>query len=134
MHVPSRKQVENRKSSKRAPKISVTSAPTATKATYLLQHAIDLVLVVELEHLGGLVGSDLFTVQQKAEAARLNALALRVRVKDLLHARRPLDFEKRLFSGLRAGGTGREKEKCTVSGKKREVTEDTRAFAARVTS
>jgi hypothetical protein len=57
-------------------------------------------LVIELEHFGSLIGANFFTIQQEAETAGLNALALSVRVKHLLHFRRLFDFEKGLFTSL----------------------------------
>jgi hypothetical protein len=57
-------------------------------------------LVVEFEHFWCLFGSNFLAIQQKAETASLNSLALRVCVKDFLHSRGFLDLEKGLLSRL----------------------------------
>ena len=76
-------------------------------ARTLLEHAVDLVLILEIERLWCAVGVDALAIQEEPERVLVHALALRVRVEDLLHARRLLDFEE----GLRAhmgGETGRD--------------------------
>ena len=69
--------------------------------TRLRQHAIDLIFVLQLEHLRGSVRVNALAVQQEAETRRLDSLARGVVVKDLLQLRRLLDLEEGFFSGLR---------------------------------
>ena len=74
-------------------------------ARTLLEHAVDLVLILEIERLWCAVRVDALAIQEESQRVLVHALALRVRVEHLLHARRLLDFEE----GLRFAHMGRAK-------------------------
>ena len=66
----------------------------------LLQHTIDLILILQFERFGRVPLGDTFSVQQKAERVGLHALALGVVGKYFGHFGGLFDFEEGLFSGL----------------------------------
>lgn len=68
--------------------------------TRLFEHAINLILIIQFQHFGCLIGFNAFAVQQETKRCRLHALALRVGFKDLGHFGRFLDFEKGFFASL----------------------------------
>ena len=76
--------------------------------TRLLQHAVNLILVVQFQHFGRVCGFNAFPVQQESKRGSLNSLSLGVRVKDLLHFGTLLDLEEAFFSGLCCCGGGEE--------------------------
>lgn len=63
------------------------------RPSHLREHAVDLVLVLELEHLGCLFSLDAISVEQKSEAAGVDALSLGVRPEYLLHLGGLLDLK-----------------------------------------
>jgi hypothetical protein len=66
----------------------------------LFQYTVNLILIFQLQHLGGLISLNAFPIQQKAKTSYLYTLALRVSLKDLGHLSRLLDLEERLFARL----------------------------------
>ena len=66
----------------------------------LLEHAVNLILVVQLEGLGRVVRVDPLPVQEEPEGPDVDALALRVRVHHLGHLRGLFYFEERLLASL----------------------------------
>jgi hypothetical protein len=81
--------------------LAVVAAAVAAATPGLLDHAINLILIIQFEHLGCLVGLNTLTIEQKAQRGYLDALALRVGFEYLGHFRGFLDFEKRFFARLR---------------------------------
>ena len=79
-------------------------------ATGLLEHAVDLVLVVEVEGLGSGVGGDALSVEEEAEGREVDALAGGVGVEDLLHLGGLLYLEEGFLAGLREKGGERREE------------------------
>lgn len=69
-------------------------------AARLFKHAINLILIVQLEHLRRLIRLNTFPIQEETEGTGLNTLSLRIGFKDLLHLCRLLDLEKGFFTGL----------------------------------
>jgi hypothetical protein len=76
--------------------------------TSLLEHAIDLVLIIKLQHLWSGILINAFSIQQETQGSRLNALALCVGLKDLGHFGRLFDLEKGLFARLQKRKSDRE--------------------------
>ena len=83
----------------RYPSLSTTTAHLVHSSS-LLEQAINLVLVFQLEHLGRLVFFNALAVQQESKRADLNTAARRIRLENLLHLGRLFDLEESLFSGL----------------------------------
>jgi hypothetical protein len=69
-------------------------------ATGLLEHTINLILIIQFQHLGCLIVQDALSIQQETQACRLHALALGIRLEYLGHFGRFLDFEKGFFTSL----------------------------------
>lgn len=74
--------------------------------SHLREHAVDLVLVLEFEHLGRLIALDAISVEQKSEAAGVHALSLGVRSEYLLHLGGLLDLKPEFGEGQRADENG----------------------------
>ena len=70
------------------------------RPTDLLQDGIDLVPILELEHLGGLVVGHALAVEEEAEGGLGDALALGVGLEDLAHLGGLLDLELGLLAVL----------------------------------
>ena len=70
------------------------------RPTDLLQDGIDLVSILELEHLGGLVVIHTLAVEEEAEGGLGDALALGVGLEDLAHLGGLLDLELGLLAVL----------------------------------
>ena len=70
------------------------------RPTDLLQDGIDLVPILELEHLGGLVVGHALAVEEEAEGGLGDALALGVGLEDLAHLGGLLDLELSLLTVL----------------------------------
>jgi hypothetical protein len=68
--------------------------------TRLFKHTINLILIVEFQHLGSRVFVNALTIEHETERRCLHTFALSVRVEDLGHLGRFLDLEKRLFPSL----------------------------------
>ena len=78
----------------------VTASNSFLATTSLLQHAINLILIVQFEHFGCLIAINAVTIEHKAQGRALNTLACRVGFKDFGHFGRLFDFEKRFFARL----------------------------------
>lgn len=74
----------------------------------LFKHTINLILIIEFQHLGGRVFVDALAIEHETERCCLHAFALSVRVEDLGHLGRFLDLEKRLFPSLTADDEKRQ--------------------------
>ena len=70
------------------------------RPTDLLQDGIDLVSILELEHLGGLVVIHTLAVEEEAEGGLGDALALGVGLEDFAHLGGLLDLELGLLAVL----------------------------------
>ena len=70
------------------------------RTTDLLQDSVDLIPILELEHLGGLVVIDALTIEEEAEGLLGDALALGVGLEDLAHLGGLLDLELGLLTVL----------------------------------
>jgi hypothetical protein len=78
-----------------------TAETILIRASHLLQHAVDLVPVLELEHFGSLIALDDVPVQDEAHRRLVDALSIGVRLEDLLC--------------LKHGGTKTEGMRCQTS-------------------
>ena len=84
------------------------------RPTDLLQDGIDLVPILELEHLGRLVVGHALAVEEEAEGGLGDALALGVGLEDLAHLGGLLDLELSLLAVLGGQGGGEEANKVGV--------------------
>jgi hypothetical protein len=73
-----------------------------TDPARLFKNAVDLVLVFQFQHLGGLIMLNAFTIQEETDGRHLNALLRGVGLEDLAHLRRLLDLEERFFPVLKS--------------------------------
>ena len=70
------------------------------KTSRLFKHTINLILIIELQHLRRRIFVDALTIEHKTERCCLHTFALSVRIKDLGHLGRFLDLEERFLSSL----------------------------------
>lgn len=71
------------------------------RPTDLLQDGVDLISILELEHLGGLIVVHTLTVEEEAEGGLGDTLALGVGLEDLAHLGGLLDLELGLLAVLK---------------------------------
>ena len=71
-----------------------------SEPTRLFQHAINLVLIIQLQRFDGFVAIDTVAIQKESKRRGLDTLSCSVRVKNLAHFRSFLHLEKGFVTGL----------------------------------